>query len=74
MKRCRGTDNQKPPTTCLLLSSTTAEKLLVFGHYSLHPGSVIGTDLGRVAPIALFQQMGTHDEDWQFETGSGRQT
>jgi len=31
--------------------------------YSLHPGSVIGTDLGRVAPMALFQQMGTHDAD-----------
>ncbi|MGF7041407.1 SDR family NAD(P)-dependent oxidoreductase [Mucilaginibacter lappiensis] len=30
--------------------------------FSLHPGSVIGTDLGRVAPMALFQQMGTHDE------------
>jgi NAD(P)-dependent dehydrogenase (short-subunit alcohol dehydrogenase family) len=29
--------------------------------FSLHPGSVIGTDLGRVAPMALFQQMGTHD-------------
>ncbi len=31
--------------------------------FSLHPGSVLGTDLGRVAPIALFQQMGTHDEN-----------
>jgi NAD(P)-dependent dehydrogenase (short-subunit alcohol dehydrogenase family) len=31
--------------------------------FSLHPGSVNGTDLGRVAPIALFQQMGTHDAD-----------
>ena len=31
--------------------------------FSVHPGSVIGTDLGRVAPIALFQQMGTHDEN-----------
>lgn len=31
--------------------------------YSLHPGSVLGTDLGRVAPMALFQQMGTHDEN-----------
>lgn len=31
--------------------------------YALHPGSVNGTDLGRVAPMALFQQMGTHDED-----------
>lgn len=31
--------------------------------FSLHPGSVIGTDLGRVAPMELFQQMGTHDAD-----------
>jgi NAD(P)-dependent dehydrogenase (short-subunit alcohol dehydrogenase family) len=29
--------------------------------YSLHPGSVNGTDLGREAPMELFQQMGTHD-------------
>lgn len=29
--------------------------------FSLHPGSVNGTDLARVAPMALFQQMGTHD-------------
>lgn len=31
--------------------------------YSLHPGSVYGTDLGREAPIELFKQMGTHDAD-----------
>jgi NAD(P)-dependent dehydrogenase (short-subunit alcohol dehydrogenase family) len=31
--------------------------------YSLHPGSVNGTDLGREAPMELFQQMGTHDKD-----------
>lgn len=31
--------------------------------FSLHPGSVIGTDLGRVAPMELFRQMGTHDAD-----------
>lgn len=31
--------------------------------FSLHPGSVNGTDLGRVAPIALFQQIGTHDAE-----------
>ncbi|GAB4022084.1 SDR family NAD(P)-dependent oxidoreductase [Spirosoma koreense] len=31
--------------------------------FSLHPGSVNGTDLGRVAPMQLFQQMGTHDAD-----------
>jgi NAD(P)-dependent dehydrogenase (short-subunit alcohol dehydrogenase family) len=29
--------------------------------YSLHPGSVLGTDLGREEPIELFKQMGTHD-------------
>ena len=31
--------------------------------YSLHPGAVNDTDLGREAPMALFQQMGTHDEN-----------
>lgn len=31
--------------------------------YSLHPGSIYGTDLGREEPIALFQQMGTYDAD-----------
>jgi NAD(P)-dependent dehydrogenase (short-subunit alcohol dehydrogenase family) len=31
--------------------------------FSVHPGAVIGTDLGRVAPMDLFIQMGTHDED-----------
>jgi hypothetical protein len=29
----------------------------------LHPGSVNHTDLGREAPMELFQQMGTHDAD-----------
>jgi NAD(P)-dependent dehydrogenase (short-subunit alcohol dehydrogenase family) len=31
--------------------------------FSVHPGAVIGTDLGRVAPMDLFIQMGTHDKD-----------
>lgn len=31
--------------------------------YSLHPGSVYGTDLGRDEPIELFKQMGTHDSN-----------
>ncbi len=37
----------------------------VFGvrAFAVHPGSVNGTDLGRAAPMALFQQMGTHDAD-----------
>ena len=31
--------------------------------YAVHPGSVNHTDLGREAPMELFQQMGTHDAD-----------
>ncbi|UCJ10275.1 SDR family NAD(P)-dependent oxidoreductase [Chitinophaga pendula] len=31
--------------------------------YSLHPGSINGTDLGREAPMELFIQMGTHDKE-----------
>lgn len=31
--------------------------------YSLHPGSVYGTDLGRKAPLELYKQMGTHDAE-----------
>ncbi|MFZ4927660.1 SDR family NAD(P)-dependent oxidoreductase [Chryseobacterium sp. Mn2064] len=31
--------------------------------YSLHPGSVFGTDLGREEPIELYKQLGTHDEN-----------
>lgn len=34
--------------------------------FSVHPGSVNDTDLGREAPMALFQQMGTHDEHGQI--------
>jgi NAD(P)-dependent dehydrogenase (short-subunit alcohol dehydrogenase family) len=29
--------------------------------YAVHPGSVNGTDLGRIAPIELYKQLGTHD-------------
>lgn len=36
--------------------------------FSVHPGSVNGTDLGRVAPMVLFQQMGTHDEDGNIKS------
>ncbi|MEY8759392.1 SDR family NAD(P)-dependent oxidoreductase [Chryseobacterium tongliaoense] len=35
--------------------------------YSLHPGSVYGTDLGRDEPIDLFIQMGTHDENGKIK-------
>lgn len=30
--------------------------------YSLHPGSISGTELAREAPLELFQQMGFYDE------------
>ncbi|MDR6403521.1 MULTISPECIES: SDR family NAD(P)-dependent oxidoreductase [Chryseobacterium] len=35
--------------------------------YSLHPGSVFGTDLGREEPIDLFIQIGTHDENGKIK-------
>ncbi|MBN8571122.1 MAG: SDR family NAD(P)-dependent oxidoreductase [Ignavibacteria bacterium] len=31
--------------------------------YAVHPGSVNETDLGREAPMELFQQMGSHDSN-----------
>lgn len=40
--------------------------------YSLHPGSVNGTDLGREAPMELFKQMGTHDQDGIIKTEVAR--
>lgn len=38
-------------------------KMFGIRSFSVHPGSVNGTDLGRVAPMELFRQMGTHDAD-----------
>lgn len=35
--------------------------------YSLHPGSVYGTDLGRDEPIDLYIQMGTHSADGKIK-------
>ncbi|SIQ48925.1 NAD(P)-dependent dehydrogenase, short-chain alcohol dehydrogenase family [Chryseobacterium sp. RU37D] len=35
--------------------------------YSLHPGSVYGTDLGREEPMDLFIQMGTHDKNGKIK-------
>ncbi|HKR06180.1 MAG TPA: SDR family NAD(P)-dependent oxidoreductase [Bacteroidia bacterium] len=34
--------------------------------YSLHPGSINGTELAREAPLELFQQMGFYDADGQI--------
>jgi len=40
--------------------------------YSVHPGSVLGTDLAREAPMDLFKQMGTHDADGNIFTEVAR--
>lgn len=46
-----------------LFALTLDARGLAFGvrAYSLHPGSVGGTELGRSAPISLFQEMGLCD-------------
>lgn len=52
-------------TACNLFSVALDErgKDLNIRVYSLHPGSVYGTDLGREEPTDLFKQLGTHDEN-----------
>lgn len=52
-------------TACNLFSVALDErgKDMNIRAYSLHPGSVYGTDLGREEPIDLFKQLGTHDEN-----------
>ncbi|WP_080778559.1 SDR family NAD(P)-dependent oxidoreductase [Chryseobacterium phocaeense] len=52
-------------TACNLFSTALDERGKRFNirAYSLHPGSVYGTDLGREEPIDLYIQMGTHDEN-----------
>ncbi len=52
-------------TACNLFSVALDERGKEFNirAYSLHPGSVYGTDLGREEPVELFKQIGTHDEN-----------
>lgn len=52
-------------TACNLFAVELDEKGKEFNirAYSLHPGSVYGTDLGREEPVELFKQLGTHDEN-----------
>jgi len=56
-------------TACNLFATALDEKGKEFNirAYSLHPGSVFGTDLGREEPIDLFIQMGTHDENGKIK-------
>ena len=50
-------------TACNLFTVELDNRAKAFGirAYSLHPGSINGTELGREAPIELFQQMGMCD-------------
>lgn len=56
-------------TACNLFATALDEKGKKFNirAYSLHPGSVYGTDLGREEPIDLYIQMGTHDIDGKIK-------
>jgi NAD(P)-dependent dehydrogenase (short-subunit alcohol dehydrogenase family) len=56
-------------TACNLLATALDERGKKFNirAYSLHPGSVYGTDLGREEPIDLYIQMGTHDENGKIK-------
>lgn len=56
-------------TACNLFSVALDERGKKFNirAYSLHPGSVYGTDLGREEPIDLYIQMGTHDKDGKIK-------
>lgn len=56
-------------TACNLFSVALDERGKKFNirAYSLHPGSVYGTDLGREEPIDLYIQMGTHDRDGKIK-------
>ncbi|OIN56613.1 oxidoreductase [Arsenicibacter rosenii] len=52
-------------TACILFTLELDYRGKDFGvrAYSLHPGSINGTELGREAPLALFQEMGFCDAD-----------
>lgn len=56
-------------TACNLLATALDERGKKFNirAYSLHPGSVYGTDLGREEPIDLYIQMGTHDKNGKIK-------
>ncbi|MGK6341740.1 SDR family NAD(P)-dependent oxidoreductase [Chryseobacterium sp. DT-3] len=56
-------------TACNLFATELDERGKKFNirAYSLHPGSVYGTDLGREEPIDLYIQMGTHDENGKIK-------
>lgn len=52
-------------TACNLFTMELDERAKAFGvrAYSLHPGTIYGTELGRDASIELFKEMGYYTED-----------
>ncbi|MDQ0780769.1 SDR family NAD(P)-dependent oxidoreductase [Chryseobacterium sp. W4I1] len=56
-------------TACNLFAAALDERGKKFNirAYSLHPGSIYGTDLGREEPIDLFIQIGTHDKNGKIK-------
>lgn len=52
-------------TACNLFTTELDNRARKFGvrAYSVHPGSIAGTELGREAPVELFRQMGFLDEN-----------
>ncbi len=58
-----GYGQSKTASNLFALELDTRGKVFNVRAYSLHPGSVLGTDLGREQPIELFKQLGTHDAD-----------
>lgn len=57
----QGYGQSKTATNLFSLELDTRGKAFNVRAYSVHPGSVSGTDLGREASIELFQQMGLCD-------------
>ncbi|MNT19760.1 oxidoreductase [compost metagenome] len=53
----------KTATNLFSLELDNRAKAFNLRAYSLHPGSISGTELGREAPLELFQKMGFCDAD-----------
>jgi NAD(P)-dependent dehydrogenase (short-subunit alcohol dehydrogenase family) len=57
----QGYGQSKTATNLFSLELDNRGKEFSVRAYSVHPGSINGTELGREAPVALFQQMGLCD-------------
>ncbi len=59
----QGYGQSKTASNLFALELDNRAKKFKVSAYSLHPGSIGGTELGREAPLSLFQQMGFCDAD-----------